>query len=631
MKERTYTEILTERVARQRGKPEGKPRADTASPRAEEAPAVLKRYLPGERLGRGRLGEIYEALDQTSGDFGVDRRVALQVIDAAFVATAGHADELSRAYAALRAAPHPNVVRVLDFGREGQSLFAVFERLHGLSAREILDDAAPDALSEDEALAVAAAVGDALRYLRAQNMMHAGVRPESVFITLDYIVKLLDLAPLCALAPAHAGAATEPPDERDDVYALACLTYELLSARHPFNGSSAADARRASLQPTLLANLRSDRWRALARGLALQRAQRTATVAEFLEELGAGDPRRLRPQPAVAAVAAVAAEPPRAPVPQPRPGEARSVDTLPVFPAAAPPWVNAPVPAARASSRAVASGRRRTLRIALALLVLAVLGAAGAVYYDRWPVGALDLLSAARTRAPATLDETRDSQRSSAVPEGVASEPNAPAPTRPPSSPPPVEAGSPGASGTEPMAEAARTPLAPPPQADPGKPADVAGTPNERRATSADEPAIALPTPPTSGAAVTAAPARDAPAPPAAREGPLFEIAEPVVAVSEGQGAAAIVIRRNGDATAAASVIWWCEPQTALGDEDFADLGRRRETFAPGETTRTVFVPLINDVAAEATEVFLVHVGQYDSTRTLRVSSTARVEINDDD
>ena len=105
------------------------------------------RYSPTSRIGRGRLGEIYAAHDAAGRDIGVERQVALQRIDDRVVAERRFVDELESGYALLRAGAHPNVVKTLDFFRDGKSYYLVMELLEGISLRSVLDDAAPNAVA----------------------------------------------------------------------------------------------------------------------------------------------------------------------------------------------------------------------------------------------------------------------------------------------------------------------------------------------------------------------------------------------------------------------------------------------------------------------------------------------------
>ncbi len=68
----------------------------------------------------------------------------------------------------------------------------------------------------------------------------------------------------------------------DDVYALAIVTYKLLTGVHPYQGLPAPEARKRNLTPKRPAGLRPYQWLVLRRGLAFERQQRPADAGEFL-------------------------------------------------------------------------------------------------------------------------------------------------------------------------------------------------------------------------------------------------------------------------------------------------------------------------------------------------------------
>jgi hypothetical protein len=96
--------------------------------------------------------------------------------------------------------------------------------------------------------------------------------------------------------------------------------------------------------------------------------------------------------------------------------------------------------------------------------------------------------------------------------------------------------------------------------------------------------------------------------------------------VREGDVAARIVIRRSGSLAGTAEVSWWTVGGTAVADRDYADLGARVERFAPGEASRTVFVPITNDAFAEPAKSFTVLLGREGAS-----AGELRVDIVDDD
>jgi len=455
--------------------------------------------------------------------------------------------------------------------------------------RAILDDAAPEALAADEALPIVAAVGEAVRYLHTKEMVYGRFTPENVFVKLDYSVKLLDV-PLTHLrrsAPYYVEdlGDSEPyePDPRDDVYGLACLTYELLRGRHPFNANSPLDAHRAGLTPAPIETLPPSQWAALQRALALERTKRTPAIADFLAEFGATDAKRLRPSLDVASTAA------------PAPARRRSPEALATHSAPQPDeevWA--------VQSVDPRPPRRAGRTIAVVCLVAAVIGGAAAVVNDSRLRG--EVATRVQTALAAALAKGNGPTTVAAAPAAEARAPDAN-----------LDSALTLAAAEQPTASRAAAPVVLP------APPAAAPTPRPRRDQVAE--------PKSARAPVATAPPN---APTEAQ--PPFAFARSAVTVSESQSAVALTIRRSGDAAGNASVVWWCKDGTAIANKDYADLGRRTETFAARETSRTILVPIIMDGKAGANKHFFVHLGEYDAARRqLRVLSTARVEIDDDD
>jgi hypothetical protein len=670
MSEPGYFERLSQRALAARsngGEPSGRDASEETSWDGARDRLVAHRYRLEKRIGRGRLGDIFEAVDEAGRDVGANRRVAIQLIDDKIAANQRIADGLARAYAVLRTTSHPNVVRILDFATNARVPHVVMDLLEGVSLRSVLEDAAPEPLGVDETWPVVLAVGEALQYLHAKGLTHGDLRPESVFITFQYGIKLLDLAPhLPSLAPFYvedtnktANAKTDPCD---DVYGLACLTYELLSGRHPFNANTPLEAHRAGLVPRPISGLNLRDWDAIAHGLELERARRTPTVKQFLHDLALTGNERLR-----AASDAIddvpSSEPPRpAAVAPPRPPPAPAVARSPApsatptptaaRSAAATRWVlEDPPPVVRREQHVRVERRaeryrddfddeastrrwaffRGALQATFSLAVIAGIVAFAVINYDGLRSAATDSMSAleefdpARSRGARPLGDALDSASSSVEPE----------------------------SGGE--TQLARS-------AEPASASDRAGRPTAeslsaappaaQQASAPNEPETAAPPAAAGGDGATGA----APAEPAAHDAPRtaepqvisvvapavsgspvpsgspFEFARPVVAVSERESAVAVVINRSGDYAAPATLAWWVSGDSATPDNDYPELGQRVERLAAGQESLTVFIPLVRDATPERTETFHVYVGRYDSARRhLDAMSSMQVDIVDDD
>src|SRR5262245_10097531 len=331
------------------------------------------------RLGNGRLGPIYEAQDELSRNAGSEHFAAVQLIDEKISSRPGFPDEFERGATELKGISHPNIVKLLEYGRDRNRFYLVNELLESASLRFVLNDV--NALPPEETTAVLRAVGDALQYLHAKGIVHGNLRPENVLVTFGYDVKLLDIVPGGWLVnPNDAlGVPARTPDKRDDVFGIACLAYEMLSGRHPYNGNTAQEAYRAGLEPTRIEDLTDRQWRSLTNALAVHRDDRTPNVAQFLDEFGAAGITKLR---------AVV-------------GEARQAPTIPSaesVPLPAPPasTYSSPVFAERPAP----PERERRGIAGMLFLFLLVIGAGVAAWYYQEPLRQFttDLMSEVETR-----------------------------------------------------------------------------------------------------------------------------------------------------------------------------------------------------------------------------------------
>jgi len=283
-----------------------------ATERVEIGPGTVlnNRFVLEETIGGGGMGVVYRARDLRREE-AQDREphVACKVLGEAFK---GHPDALTalqrEAKKAQRLA-HPNIVTVYDFDRDGETVYMTMELLDGEPLDNVMQRTRPNGLPLREALPIFKGMVEGLAYAHEQDIVHADVKPSNVFVNDRGAVKLLDFGiaraakrpgqertqttvfdpgALSALTPAYASCEMiegHSPDPRDDVYGLACIAYELLAGRHPFNRLPATQARDGKLCPTPIKGLKKRQQRALSHALAFDRERRTPNVRQFLTEL----------------------------------------------------------------------------------------------------------------------------------------------------------------------------------------------------------------------------------------------------------------------------------------------------------------------------------------------------------
>lgn len=551
-----------------------RPFHDKAVKGAEPGERLIgRRYRLEERLRRRRLGIVFAAVDELGWLEGQQRRVAIQFLDAKLAAGPDFTERFERGVATLQSLEHRGLVRTFDAGKDGNRYFLAIELPDSGTLRYVLDDVRR--LPPTEAGAVVRAIGDALEYLHARSIVHGNLKPENVVVTFDFDVKLQDVV------PPEWPVAQEERTVRDDVYALACLAYEMLAGRHPFDGNSAREALQSGLKPEPIPRLPPKQWRALVGALEHDPAHRTPTVRQFLEEFGVVATAGLRD--IVENDIAASTPAPVTPVPQPAPwiggGDAVIVD------------------------RSTRYGRPRTsFGGKLLLVILAALVALVWKYQDEIRDRSAAFVAMVDAWVPAKPAQETPSDPAAATPAATIEE--------------------------DPIARVTATPdgsavITPAPVEAPPVPEDAAPT--------TAPPATQAP-PPATEAAPSRAPAAETPAPEAAPAppGPVrFGFGQTELRVAESAVAARILIRRSGDLRGSAAIAWWTAPGTANAERDFADLGRKVERFRPGERERTVYVPLSNDTDAESSEYFNVFIG--DVQGGMEPQAGIRVEIADDD
>jgi hypothetical protein len=235
------------------------------------SPARLPYWFAGkfqleQVLGRGGMGVVYRATDTT-----LQRKVALKTLPRVGRRDADRLREEARRMASIE---HPHLARI--HGLEGWAGIPVLvmEFLVGGTLSERLKGPWP----WRDALALGVSLCDALVAMHARGLVHRDLKPSNVGFAADGAPKLLDFGLarfpkegrdgeeggrqrgwLADSEPGVAGTMLylppealrgEDPGERQDLWALGMMLYQVIAGRHPFRGSEAeASLRRNQMPP----------------------------------------------------------------------------------------------------------------------------------------------------------------------------------------------------------------------------------------------------------------------------------------------------------------------------------------------------------------------------------------------
>ena len=269
-------------------------------------------------LGRGGCGTVFEAVDQYRIGMDADRRVAVKVLHAAVSGRPELLSALVREFQHAQSLSHPNIVRVYDFDRDGQTAYLTMELLRGFSLDRLLSARDGAALDRPFARALIGDIGAALAHAHSRGVVHGDINPHNIFVTDTGAVRVLDFGSSSreGAVDAKAEADTDAPgrtrfatlryascelleggiaDLCADVYAFACVAYVLLTGKHPFANRTAIQARLAGVIPPRPAGLARGQWQTLREGLHLEGDCRPADVAQWVRRLNAGAATRSLP------------------------------------------------------------------------------------------------------------------------------------------------------------------------------------------------------------------------------------------------------------------------------------------------------------------------------------------------
>jgi serine/threonine-protein kinase len=275
--------------------------------------ALADRYRIQREIGAGGMATVYLAHDVKH-----DRNVAVKVLQPELAAVLG-AERFLNEIRVTANLQHPHILPLHDSGTAGPPdspnafLYYVMPYVEGESLRDRLNRETQ--LSIEDALQIAQEVADGLSYAHSLGVVHRDIKPENILLTgghaliADFGIARavteaggtrltetgLSLGTPQYMSPEQASGEREV-DARSDVYALGCVTYEMLVGEPPHTGPN-AQAIIAKVLTQQVTSVRESRDlvspqadSAIRKALAKLPADRFGTVQQFADALRTSGP-----------------------------------------------------------------------------------------------------------------------------------------------------------------------------------------------------------------------------------------------------------------------------------------------------------------------------------------------------
>jgi len=214
------------------------------------ATALAERYRIERELGQGGMATVYLAEDLKHR-----RKVAIKVLHPELSAVIGP-ERFLKEIELTAGLQHPHILPLFDSGAADGLLYYVMPYVEGESLRNRL--AREKQLPIPDAVRIAGEVASALDYAHRRSVVHRDIKPENILLH-DGRALVADFGIALAVVQAGGSRMTQTgmslgtpqymsPEQamgereispRSDLYALGCVSYEMLTGEPPFTGPTA--------------------------------------------------------------------------------------------------------------------------------------------------------------------------------------------------------------------------------------------------------------------------------------------------------------------------------------------------------------------------------------------------------
>lgn len=204
-------------------------------------------YKLARMLGRGGMGAVYAAVNETTGE-----KAAIKLLSAHLADDEAFRQRFKQEVETLKRLLHPHIVQLYGYGEEDGHLYYAMELVEGRTLQDELTTGRR--FSWREVVRLGIAISQALKHAHDRGIIHRDLKPANLLVDAEEHVKLADFgiaklygASQVTVAGGVLGTADymspeqargEAVTSRCDLYSLGCVMYALLCGRPPFVGKT---------------------------------------------------------------------------------------------------------------------------------------------------------------------------------------------------------------------------------------------------------------------------------------------------------------------------------------------------------------------------------------------------------
>jgi len=194
-------------------------------------------------IGSGGMAVVYEAIQEP-----LSRRVAIKALKPSIAIDSQFAERFEREAHFMASLQHENILHVIDFIKDGRSMFIIMEYVDGIDLYDLLERC--PRVPADVAALITLQLARGLDYAHFRGIIHRDIKPANIMVSMHGDVKLMDFGiarheRFGDLTETGTGLGTpsymspeqilgDKLDFRSDLFSVGIVLYQMLTGRKPF-------------------------------------------------------------------------------------------------------------------------------------------------------------------------------------------------------------------------------------------------------------------------------------------------------------------------------------------------------------------------------------------------------------